>query len=82
MSRGGKFTPEDIDRVSSIEGDSSDPRSKIEELAQSSLIITGYDDDAGVAYKFIDDNVPPYIWLTAALSAYRTIPSSSARNGV
>lgn len=66
----GRFTSEDIKTASMGPLDMARAQALVDRLAREGVLIMRESDDVGGQYRFIDQNVLPYLWLKAVRTAF------------
>jgi histone H3/H4 len=66
QTMGGWFTAADLHPIHGASGVLADARKVVDRLAEQLILIEGRKDEFGKSFHFIEESVPPYIWLLAA----------------
>jgi hypothetical protein len=66
QGRSGSFRQDDVSALARNDTEAGKLRGAVDVLAADGVLIERYDDDLGVAYRFVEDNVPSYMWLLQA----------------
>ena len=66
----GRFTSEDIKTASMGPLDMARAQALVDRLAREGVLVMRESEDAGGQYRFLDQNVLPYLWLKAVRGAF------------
>lgn len=82
MFNSGRFDSATIEGLYPIEANASSCRDLIEDLAAKGVLVETLEDEYGRAYRFIEEAVPPYMWILAAQKRFLDslrMPAGEAR---
>jgi hypothetical protein len=65
QSVGGWFIAADIQPLHGDPSTTSEAKRALEKIAEKSLLLESRSEDVGRAYHFVEESVPPYLWLMA-----------------
>ena len=62
----GRFDSSDIDALYPNAASAANCRDVIDDLAAKGVLLETFEDEYGRAYRFVEESVPPYLWILAA----------------
>ena len=69
---GGRFALDDVEGFQA--GGEAKARAAVDELANHGALIAAVEDEFGRTYGFLEDTVPPYLWLLSAQQRFAIAP--------
>ena len=66
LFNGGRFDTGDIDVLYPSAANAANCKDVIEDLASKGMLLEAFEDEYGRGYRFLEESVPPYLWILAA----------------
>jgi hypothetical protein len=66
LFNGGRFDTGDIDVLYPSAANAANCKDVIDDLAAKGMLLEVFEDEYGRGYRFLEESVPPYLWILAA----------------